>query len=178
MKNVGAIGMVLVAAMMFGCKDAAKPKTEAYVESASEAARNDSRASAARLAEQKAATDEAFEKGRAREERQRNVDALRAIGTRWGEGVIETSRTGRSDLAAPIRKLQQIKSDAEAVAVDDCTGKARTSLVASMSAAIAAYGMFQKETGDASDASKQQLETAGKLLTTAEQELTTCQFAS
>jgi hypothetical protein len=178
MKNVGTIVILLLAAMLFGCKDAAKPKTEAYVESASEAARNDSRASAARLAEQKAATDDAFEKGRARDERQRNIDALRAVGARWGEGLNETSRTGRSDLAAPIQKLQQIKSDAETVTVDECTGKARTSLVASMSAAIAAYGMFQKETGDASDTSKLQLEAAGKLLSTSQQELAACQLPS
>ena len=178
MKTISAIFTILLAATAFGCKDSAAPKSEMRVESASEAARNDSRASAARLAEQKAATDEAFEKGRAAEERLRNINALRAVGKRWGAGVSETSRTGRSELGASIQKLQLIKSDAEAVAVDDCTSRARTSLVASMSAAITAYRLFQKEAGDASDASQQQLETAGNLLATADQELTACELGS
>lgn len=178
MKTINVIFTTLLAATAFGCKDSAAPKGEVRIESASEAARNDSRASAARLAEQKASTDEAFEKNRAREERQRNVEALRAISTRWSDGLSETGRTGRSEIGTAIQKLQQIKSDAEAVIVDDCTGKARTPLVTSMLAAITAYGMFQKETGDASDASKQQLETAAQLLTTSQQELAACQPGS
>lgn len=174
MKHLIALVITLMAATVFGCKDSPVPKSEARVESASEAARNDDQAIAKRLSEQKAAADQAFEQGRAREERQRNVDALRAIAGRWAQGFGETGQTGRSSLGAPIKKLQAIKAEAEAVAVDDCTGKARASLVAAMGGAISAFELFQKETGDGSPESRQQLETAEKLVAASQQELGAC----
>ncbi|MEQ1516102.1 MAG: hypothetical protein ABL931_06395 [Usitatibacteraceae bacterium] len=176
MKKIVALLFAVFAAVIFGCKDAKAPKTETRVESASEAARNDDRAIAKRFAEQKAATDTKFEQGRAREERQRTIDAIQALAARWAEGLTETSQTGRSSLAPAIKKLQTIKADAEAVAVDECTGKSRASLVAAMTGAIAAYEAFQKETGDGSSASRQQLEAAEKRLTSSEQELKSCQM--
>jgi hypothetical protein len=176
MKHIITLIVILLAATVLGCNDAPAPKNDVRVESASEAARNDNRAIAARLAEQKAALEESSQLERARNERQQNVELLSALSKRWAGAVAETSRTGRSDLTEPIKKLQAIKAEADTIAVDECTGKARATLVASMSAAIAAYGTFQKETGDGSEASKQQLESAGSLLLTSQTDLNACRM--
>ena len=174
MKKFGAIVIVMLVATAFGCKDSAAPKSEVPVESASEAARNDSRASAVRLAEQKAATDEAFEKGRAREERQRNVDLVRAVSARWEAGLNEARLTPRSDIAGPIKKLQAIKADAETIGVDDCAGSARNTLVSSMVASIEAFSMFQKEKGESGDTTTQKVQQATDLLRAAQSEMSAC----
>ena len=50
MKTIFRVATILLAATLFGCKPAAPPKSEVRVESASEAARNDDRAIAGRLA--------------------------------------------------------------------------------------------------------------------------------
>ena len=175
MKQIFAFVFIFVAATTFGCNDAVAPKNEVRVESASEAARNDSRAIAGRLAQQKAAVDEAFERTRALEARQRNVDALRAVSARWLDGLDDVSRIPRSDLAESIKKLRAIKTEAETVEVDDCTGKARATLVSSMTASIEAASMFQKEGGTARDATGQKLQQGADSLFAAQREMDTCQ---
>ena len=174
MKLFVATITLLLAAITLGCKDAKPPKSEARVETASEAARNDNQAIAGRLAQQKAAVDEAFEKGRAREERQRNVDALRAIAARWNDGLSEASRTPRFDIAPVLKKLQTIQVDAGTVEVDSCTGNARVSLQAAMSASIEAFTMFQKETGESAEATTQKIQQGSDLLRVAQQEINSC----
>ena len=174
MKKICAVLTMLLAATAFGCKEAAAPKSEVRIESASDATRNDSRAIAGRFAEQKAAADEAFEKGHAREARQRNVDTLRAIGSRWNDALNEATRTGRSDIAGPIKKLQAIKSEADTVEVDDCTGNARTTLQSAMTVFIDAFSTFQKETGNSGEATTQKAQQGTDLLRTAQQEMEAC----
>jgi hypothetical protein len=174
MKNIVALLLAMLAAITFGCKDAKSPKTETRVESASEAARNDDRAIAKRLAEQKAAVDTKFEQGRAREERRRYAEALRTISTSWNEGLGEASRTPRTDIAVPLKKLEALKLDAGKVDVDECTSGARNSLLSAMSASIEAFGMFQKETGPSGDATTQKIQQGADLLRVAQQEISAC----
>ena len=174
MKPIVKLVIVALAATLFGCDDAAAPKSEVRVESASEAARNDNQAIAVRLAQQKAAVDEAYARERFREQRQRYVDALRAIGTRWDESLDEASRTPRSALAGAIKKLQAIKTDAELVEVDECTGGARATLVSSMTASIEALSLFRKETGTGGEASGLKLQLAADLLFAAQREMNAC----
>ena len=174
MKTIFSAATILLAVTLFGCKPAAPPTSEVRVESASEAARNDDRAIAGRLATQKAAVDEAFDKGRANELKQRNVDALRAVTTRFSDGLNQASSTGRSDIAAPLKKLQAIKAEADTVEVDACTSGARTTLQSAMSASIEAFSMFQKETGASGDATTQKVQQGADLLRTAIQEMEAC----
>ena len=174
MKPMVTLVIISLVATLFGCNDAAAPKSEVRVESASEAARNDNQAIAVRLAQQKAAVDEAYARERSREQRQRYVDALRAVGTRWDESLDEASRTPRSAVAAAIKKLQTVKSDAESVEVDECTGGARATLLSSMTAAIEAFSLFQKETGTGGEASGLKLQLAADLLFAAQREMNAC----
>ena len=174
MKPITALLAVFLAATTFGCNEAAPPKSDLRVESASEAARNDDRAIAVRLAAQKAAVDAAFQRQRAREQRQQNVEALLAVSTRWETALNEANLTARSDIAGPIRKLSAIKADADTVVVDDCTGGARTTLVSAMAASIEAFNMFQKETGASGAATAQKVQQAADLLGSAQGEISAC----
>jgi hypothetical protein len=174
MKHVIAVVITLLAATVLGCKDSAAPKSGVRVESASEAARTDDTAIAKRLAEQKGAVDDAFQRQRANELRQRNVDALRAIAVRWNDGLSEAGRTPRSDIAEPLKKLQTIKSDADTVEVDDCTSAARTTLQSAMTASIEAFNLFQKETGPSADSTTQKIQQGADLLRAAQQEISAC----
>ena len=174
MKPMITLVIISLAATLFGCNDDAAPKSEVRVESASEAARNDNLAIAGRLAQQKAAVDEAYARERFREQRQRYVDALRSVNTNWDQGLDEASRTARSKVAGAIKKLQAIKSDAELVEVDECTGGARATLVSSMTASIEALSLFQKETGTGGEASGLKLQLAADLLFAAQREMNAC----
>lgn len=174
MKRIATLVIVSLAATIFGCKDATAPKSEVRVESASEAARNDDRAIAVRLAQQKAAVDEAYARERIREQRKHKVDALRAVNTSWDQGLDEASRTPRSEVAGAIKKLQALKSDAESVEVDECTGGARATLVSSMAASIEALSLFQKETGTGGEASGLKLQLAADLLYAAQRDMNAC----
>lgn len=174
MKTIFSVATILLTATMFGCKPAPAPKSEMRVESASDALRNDDRAIAGRLATQKATVDEAFEKGRATELRQRNIDALRAISTRFTEGLSAARRTPRSDIAAPLKKLQAIQTEADTVDVDDCTGAARTTLQSAMAASIEAFSMFQKEKGESAETTTQKVQQGADLLRAAQQEMDAC----
>ena len=174
MKHIAMIVTVALTATTFGCKDASSPKTETRVESASEAARSDDRAIAERLAQQKASIDAEYEKGRARESRQRYVDILRDVSKRWESGLNEARRTPRSDIAAQITKLQVILKDSNTVDVDDCSSGARASLQTSMATSIEAFGMFQKETGESGDATTQKVTQAAEQLRKALAEIEAC----
>ena len=174
MKPMVTLVIISLVATLFGCDDDAAPKSEVRVESASEAARNDNQAIAVRLAQQKTAVDEAYARERFREQRQQKVDALRAVGTNWDQGLDEASRTARSKVADAIKKLQAIKNDAELVEVDECTGSARATLVSSMTASIEALSLFRKETGTGGEASGLKLQSAADLLFAAQREMNAC----
>lgn len=165
---------MLLAATLFGCKPAEPPKSEVRVESASEAARSDDRAIASRLASQKAAVDEAYQKGRANELRQRNVEALRDVSTRWRAALAEASGTPRSEIAALLKKLQALKSEADTIEVDDCMGAARKTLQSAMATTIDALSSFQKETGVTADTTTQKIQQGSDLLQAALQEMDAC----
>lgn len=175
MKYIVTLATLSLAATVFGCNDTSAPKEGTPVESASEARRNDDRAIAERLAQQKAAIDEAYARQRENEERQRRVDALRAITARWDEVLSEVSRTPRNEIGASIKKLQAIKTEAEAAETDDCTSKARVTLLSAMAAASEALGMFQKETGSTvSEATNQKLQQGVDTLVNAKREMDAC----
>ena len=174
MKRIAALGIISFVATLLGCNETTVPKSEVRVESASEAARNDDRAIALRLSQQKAAADEAFARERLRELRQQSVDSLRTISIRWNEVLDEAFRTLRSDIAGVIKKLQVIKSDMASVEVDDCTSGARSSLALSMDTTIEALSLFQKETGTGVEASKLKLQSGAELLDSARRELIAC----
>ena len=134
----------------------------------------DSGAIAGRHASQKASVDEAYQKGRANELRQRNVDALRAVGTRWSAALAEASGTPRSEIAAPLKKLQALKSEADTIEVEDCMGAARKTLQSAMAATIDALSSFQKETGVSADTTSQKIQQGADLLQAALQQMDEC----
>lgn len=174
MRRLNPVLGMLLAVTMFACKDAPPPPSTTVVESASQAARNDDRAIAKRLAEQKAAVDEAFQRQRAREERQRYVDALQAVSKRWADAVSEARSTPRSDIGAQIVKLQAIRNEANAIDVNECTGAARGSLQAAMGLWIDAFTTFQKEKGESTDATTQKVQDAETQLRAAYAQSETC----
>ncbi|MBL0122110.1 MAG: hypothetical protein IPP88_05060 [Betaproteobacteria bacterium] len=174
MKTANTVLVILLAAVCASCGDRAAPKPEVKVESASEALKNDQRDIAQRFSEQKAAADANFQQDRARADRQQNVDAMAALAQRLGAGIKEAGTTGRSDFAGLIKKVDAIKADANAVAVDDCTGKVRASLLEAVSATVDAFNSFTKETGAASEASTQKLSQAADQLDAIGQELRAC----
>ncbi len=174
MKHVNTVLAILLAAACSSCGDRSAPKQEVKVESASEALKNDQRDIAQRFSEQKAAADANFQQDRTRADRQQNVDALAAVAQRLGAGIREAGTTGRSDFAGLIKKVEAIKADASVIAVDDCTGKVRTSLLEAVSATIDAFNSFAKETGSASEASTQKLSQAADQLDAIGQELRAC----
>lgn len=175
MKSNAAFLAFACAAALSACSDPPPPpRVDTPVESASDARRKDEQDIAGRMAEQKAASEATFQADRAKTERRQFVDTFNAIGKRWGESLNEASRTVRSDMAPMIRKLEAVKADAEAIAVNECTGKARATLVGAMSAAIEAFTLFSKETGDGSAATQQKLVQSSDLLLAAERELDAC----
>ena len=175
MKRIVTLVGILLAATAFGCKDSVPPKTDVRVESASEAARNDDRAIAVRLETQKAAVDLAYARQRENEERQRRVDVIRAIIVRWDAGLDEVGRTPRGEIAVSIKKLQAVKAEIEVAEVDDCTTKARGTLLVAMTTALEALGMFQKETGTTiSDAINQKRQLGVDTMSNAKREIDAC----
>lgn len=174
MKRIATLVLISFVVTLFGCKDATAPKSEMRVETASEAARNDDRAIAVRLAEQKAAVDEAYSRERIRELRQRSVDALRAISIRWDQTLDEANRTLRSEIAGVIKKLQTIKSDTESVEVDACTSVARATLASSMNTSIEGLNIFQSETGTGTGPSALKLQSGSDTLYAAQREINAC----
>ncbi len=117
------------------------------MESADQAVRNDERAIATRLAEQKTAVETAYREAEAADDKRKAVDALSQIATRWDSGVEGASKVLRGELDEPLKKLQAIKSEAETVAVNECTGAARAALVAAMNTSLEAFAAFRADTG-------------------------------
>lgn len=149
-----------VAALMVGCGKKTEPAPTVKAETAGDAMRNDNADIAKRLAEQKGATDAAFEKQQAQNEKTAQYDALAAISSRWVAVVGEAQKTGRSDMDAVIKKFEDVKTEASNLAVNDCTGRARAAMLTAMSSTIDAYRQFRTETGAASDTSKEKLQQA------------------
>lgn len=174
MKSISCLVTILLATTLFGCKPAEPPKSDARVESASEAARADDRAIATRLASQKAAVDEAYQKARASELKLRNVEALRVVSTRWSAALAEASSAPRVVVATLLKKLQTIKGELDTVEVDDCTGAARITLRSAMTASIDAVSAMEKETGVRADTTTQKLQQGADLLSAALQEMDAC----
>jgi len=174
MKHVNTVLAVLLAAACSGCGERPVPPPEVKVESASEALRTDMREIARRFAEQKAAADASFQQERAHNERQQNVDALAAVAQRLGAGIRDAGTTGRGEFAGLIKKVEALKADANAVVVDDCTGKVRTNLLEAISTTVDAFNSFARETGAASAVSTQKLLQAIDQLNAIGQELRAC----
>lgn len=174
MKRTQILLVFISATVLAACGDKPAAPAVTRVESASEAARNDNRAIAERLAEQKGTADAAFEEGRARAEREQLVESLAAVGRRWSDALNEIGGIGRSDLAPAIKKLEAIKAEAEAVTVNDCTGKARGSMTASMAGSIDTYNQFRAGTGKPDDAMQQKLQQAAVQFSDYEKQLGGC----
>jgi hypothetical protein len=174
MKLISAL-LIVLSVSLVGCKDRnATPPTSGNAQGASEAMRADSKDIAKRLAEQKAATDANFEAGQAAAEKQRLADSLAAIGQRWAAALDETYKAGRSDMATPIQKLNALKAEAGTLAVNECTGAARATLLNSMSTTIDGFNQFAKETGAASEATQQVLMKGATQLNDFDKQLAGC----
>ena len=174
MKHLNSVLAVLVAAVFSACGERAAPPPEVKVESASDALRNDQKDIAKRFAEEKSAADADFRLNRARDERQQNVDAMVAIAQRLGAAIRDAGTTGRSEFAGLIKKVDSLKAEANAVAVDDCTGKLRENLLETIGATVDAFNSFAKETGAASEATAKKLMQATDQLDVIAQELRAC----
>jgi hypothetical protein len=168
------LAAIFILSVLAACDRKTPVASDTRVESASEAMRNDSRAIAERLAEQKASTDATFQQGRAKEERAQFVESLTAVGRRWSDALDETGRVGRSDLAPAIKKLETIKAEADAAAVNECTGRARAALTASMATSIDTYNQFRAGSGKPDDAAQQKLQQAAVQFSDFEKQLGGC----
>ncbi|MBL8524379.1 MAG: hypothetical protein JNN20_11880 [Betaproteobacteria bacterium] len=169
------IGLLAMMVVLCACGDKSAPKAEVKVESASEALKNDDKAIAARLAEQKAGLEEASQRDREATERRQFADALGAIGKQWRDVLAEATRTGRGEIAGPIKKMEALKASLDSAAVNNCTTKARATLSSSMSSTIDAFKQFGTETGaGTSDAAQQKLAEALEQLTKFDSELGSC----
>ena len=166
--------LIVFASLLTACSEKPPAPAEARAESAGEALKNDSRAIAERFAAQKAATDANFQQESARAERARFVDALTVIAQRWPDAFAEVGRTGRSDLAPAIKKLEAIKAEVDAAAVSDCTGQARATLSASMGMVIDTYNQFRQATGNADDSMQQKLQQAAEKFRDYEKQVGAC----
>lgn len=175
MKPSALLVAIICLAAVSACGEKAAPRAEVRVESASEALKNDERAIAARLAEQKAGLEEASQRDREASERRQFADTLGAIGKQWRDVLAEATRTGRGEIAGPIKKMEALKASLDSAAVNNCTGKARATLSSSMSSTIDAFKQFGTETGaGTSDAAQQKLAEALEQLTKFDSELGGC----
>lgn len=174
MKLAYPVLAVMFVAALSGCGDRNPPKPDVPAVSASEALKADQRDIEKRFAEQKAGADAALEKDRAKTERQQSVDALTAVAQRLAAGIRDAGVTARSDFAALIKRVEALKAEANALPVDDCTSRVRANLLDNISATLDAFNSFAKETGAASEASKQKLTQAVDQLDAIAQELGAC----
>jgi hypothetical protein len=166
--------IVLAGWLVAGCGDKSPKPPAPKAEGATEATQNDSKAIAARLAEERAKADANSVAQAARSDQLQRVEGLRNIGKRWATSVEDAMKLGRSNVAPAISGLEAIRGEASAYQGDDCTAKAQATMLRSMSATIEAFNQFKGETGQASDTSRQKLADASLVLNAAEVELNTC----
>jgi DNA repair exonuclease SbcCD ATPase subunit len=174
MKFVNPLMALLLSAVCYGCGDKPAPRPEVKVEDAGEALKNDQRDIQKRFEEQKAAADTNSQLESARTERQKYVDALTAVSQQLSTAVSDAGRTSRSDFPALIKRLDPIKAEANAVAVDDCTSGVRASLLEAHSTTSDAFNLFAKEKGPASKESSEKLAKAMEQLDEIGQALGRC----
>ena len=174
MKLIGMITGTVLCATLTGCGESKPPVTPAAIETAGDAMRNDNRAIAQRLAEQKTAVETAYRLVEAAEERQKAIDAVNQAIKRWDGAVEAASNTKRTELDGSVKQLQAIRAEAEAMPVNDCTGIARATLVNSMNTTMEAIAMFRKDTGKASEATKEKHNKGADLLAESTAQLSNC----
>jgi hypothetical protein len=174
MKHANSLLAILLAAACSGCGDRAAPPREVKAESASEALKADQRDIAKRFSEQKGEADASFQRERSRIDREQHVDALAAVAQRLGAAIRDAGSTGRGEFPGLIKKVEALRAEANAVAVDDCTGAVRVGLLDAIAATIDAFNSFARETGTASEASAQKLGQASDQLDTLGQQLRAC----
>ena len=174
MNHANTILAVLLTAACAACSDKPAPPSDVKVATASEALQADQKEIAQRFNEQKSAADANFQLERARADRQLNVDAMSAVAQRLGAAVRDAGTTGRGEFPALIKKVEAIRTEASAVAVDGCTGPVRANLLEAITTTVDAFNSFAKETGSASEASTQKLARAVELIDTIGQDLRAC----
>ena len=174
MKLIGMLAGTVLCAALTGCGESEPPANPAAMETAGDAMRNDDRAIAQRLAEQKTAVESAYRLAEAAEDRQKAIDAVNQVIKRWDGAVEVASSTKRTELEGPVKQLQAIKAEAEAMPVNDCTGIARAPLLNSMNTTLEAIAMFRKETDKASEATKEKHNNGADLLAESAAQLSKC----
>lgn len=141
-----------------GCGDsstAAKPEL-----AAPPTLRADERDIAKRFAIQQKAHEEKAQLESIQAERRKQFEIVQNVFKRWFEARQEAGRTAREALAGPLTKLEAIKREAEVVEVNDCTAKAKTMLIESMSAMQDGLATFRQQTGKLDPALKEKLALA------------------
>ncbi len=174
MKNHHFVLAVLLVVASAGCRDKPAAVPDVKVDSVSEALRKDQKDIAERFNEQKAAADANSLKESARTERQQNVDALLQVANKLSSAIQAANTTGRSEFAALIKSVEAVRGEANAVVVDDCTVKVRNDLQDAVSTTLDAFNTFAKETGVASEASRNKLAKATDQVDAIGQALNAC----
>ena len=174
MKFVNPLMALLLSAVCCGCGDKPAPRAEVKVEDAAEALKNDQRDIERRFSEQKAAADANLQLESARAARQKYVDAMVAAAQQLSSAVSDAGRTVRSEFAPLIKRLDAIKADISSVAVDDCTGAVRASLLEALSTTSDAFNQFAREKGAASKESSEKLAQAVEQIDAIGQALSRC----
>ncbi len=163
----------LILLLLSGCEKATDPGANKGATTPT-TLQQENQAIAERLAEQKAALDSSTQRERALAERKQHIDSLHDISKRWVEAVGLAGRTGRSDLAGPIAKMEAIKSELEGLAMDTCASEGRSLLLSAINTGLEAYKQFQQQTGAANEALVEKLGESSKLVADSQQALNAC----
>lgn len=174
MKYLHLVLVALLATASSGCRDKPADVPEVKVDSASEAMRKDQKDIAERFAEQKAAVDADSQRESARTDRAQNVEALLPVANKLSSAIGAARTTGRSDFAALIKTVESIKVEADAVTVDDCTGKVRNDLLEAITTTLDAFNTFAKETGAPGEASRKKITQASDQVDAISKALSAC----
>lgn len=130
---------------------------------------------AGRLEQQKRELDEKQRKVTALAERMKTVAPLQDIIDRWLTVRVELSRPDMQLTTQElITRMQALKKEAESAAVDDCSIKARNSMVESMTQTLAITAKVLANKGKTDPSIQQEVNQAYQLQQRAEGELSEC----
>lgn len=165
------IAIIVLATLLGACgkEEAPAPKADA-----ANSPLVDSKAVADAMAAHTVASEKATATERANNEKNQAIDSLYDVARRWDGAVESASKLNRTKLDDALKSMQSIKSEAEALGVNECTDKARGILVASMAASLEAFNRFKSEAGDPSETTRQKNKEAANLLAESSAELATC----
>lgn len=167
--------LLLCTLLIAACSKEAPKSTTTAEANAPRPVAEQERELAARLAEQKKELDERTSKDRDSADRVRRVKLVADLGRKWSAAIDEVRAAPRSKLDGPIAKLEALRSEAQGLEVDNCTGQARDTLVNAMNMMIDGVKAFQSQaTGDQTEAVTKSTQDSQNLFATSNKQLLAC----